>query len=82
MDCPSLQVGDVVRILDDMAEVMKLQQNHGEWAEEMALVSVLDMQSHLPQEHSDLSIAFYHKENNYYIFQNWVVGLLTEDVHS
>jgi len=31
--------GDVVRVMDDMAEVTKLQQGHGEWNEHMAMVN-------------------------------------------
>lgn len=31
--------GDVVRMISDMAEVYRLQQGHGEWNDDMALVS-------------------------------------------
>ena len=31
--------GDVVSVMDDMAEVTKLQQGHGEWNEHMAMVN-------------------------------------------
>ena len=31
--------GDVVRILDDLAKVHSLQENHGGWLDDMALVS-------------------------------------------
>ena len=34
-----VKVGDVVCILEDMAEVNKLQKGHGEWADDMVLVS-------------------------------------------
>lgn len=40
MDVPQYACGDVVRIMDDMAEIRKLQQGHGEWNEDMATVSV------------------------------------------
>ena len=32
------EVGDVVCVIDDMAEVFRLQKGHGEWADDMALV--------------------------------------------
>ena len=31
-------VGDVVRVLDDMSKVHTLQENHGGWIDDMALV--------------------------------------------
>lgn len=31
--------GDVIRIVDDIAEVHNLQENHGGWVDDMALVS-------------------------------------------
>jgi len=36
VDVPQYACGDVVRIMDDMAEIRKLQQGHGEWNEDMA----------------------------------------------
>ena len=36
---PRYQVGDIVRVMDDLAEVAKLQKNHGGWVEEMSDVS-------------------------------------------
>ena len=39
VDMPMLESGDVVRMLSDMAEVYQLQQGHGEWNDDMALVS-------------------------------------------
>ena len=38
---PSYEVGDVVRVIDDMAETHRLQQGHGEWIDDMALVHYL-----------------------------------------
>ena len=35
---PSYEVGDVVRVIDDLAETYRLQKGHGEWADDMALV--------------------------------------------
>ena len=32
---PAFKPGDVVRIMDDRAEVTKLQKGHGEWNEDM-----------------------------------------------
>ena len=32
------QQGDVVRVLDDIAKVHNLQENHGGWVDDMALV--------------------------------------------
>ena len=37
---PSYEVGDVVRVIDDIAEVFRLQKGHGEWNDDMALVRV------------------------------------------
>jgi hypothetical protein len=34
------KVGDAVRILDDIARVHDLQENHGGWIDDMALVRV------------------------------------------
>ena len=39
VDMPMLESGDVVRMISDMAEVYRLQQGHGEWNDDMALVS-------------------------------------------
>lgn len=33
--------GDVVRMIDDMSQVYKLQEGHGEWTDDMALVGVV-----------------------------------------
>ena len=38
---PAFKPGDVVRIMDDRAEVTKLQKGHGEWNEDMLDVSHL-----------------------------------------
>ena len=38
---PAFKPGDVVRIMDDRAEVTKLQKGHGEWNEDMLDVSLL-----------------------------------------
>ena len=32
-------MGDVVRVIDDIAKVHNLQENHGGWVDDMALVS-------------------------------------------
>ena len=37
---PQFSSGDVVRILDDIATVHKLQEGHGGWVDDMALVSI------------------------------------------
>lgn len=37
---PQFSSGDVVRILDDIAAVHKLQEGHGGWVDDMALVSI------------------------------------------
>ena len=34
------ECGDVVRMISDMAEAYRLQQGHGEWNDDMALVSI------------------------------------------
>jgi E3 ubiquitin-protein ligase mind-bomb len=39
VDVPMFESGDVVRMISDMAEVYRLQQGHGEWNDDMALVS-------------------------------------------
>ena len=39
VDVPVFEPGDVVRMISDMAEVYRLQQGHGEWNDDMALVS-------------------------------------------
>ena len=41
---PSYEVGDVVRVIDDIAETYRLQKGHGEWADDMALVHYLFQQ--------------------------------------
>ena len=41
VDVPRYTSGDVVCIMDDMAEVMKLQQEYGGWNEDMANVSCM-----------------------------------------
>ena len=38
VDLPVFEPGDVVRMISDMAEVYRLQQRHGEWNDDMALV--------------------------------------------
>ena len=44
VDVPSYEVGDVVRVIDAMAETYRLQQGHGEWIDDMALVHYLFQQ--------------------------------------
>ena len=39
VDVPFIHRGDVVRLIDDMAEIFSLQKGHGEWVDDMALVS-------------------------------------------
>ena len=41
---PSYEVGDVVRVIDDIAETYRLQKGHGEWIDDMALVQYLFQQ--------------------------------------
>ena len=41
-DIPRLWPNQVVRVIDDMAEVMKLQVGHGEWCDEMENVRPRD----------------------------------------
>lgn len=38
MDTPVFQKGDMVFVMEDCAEVCKLQKGHGEWNEEMTAV--------------------------------------------
>ena len=38
VEMPAFECGDVVRMISDMAEAYKLQQGHGEWNDDMALV--------------------------------------------
>ena len=38
VEVPLYEVGDVVRVIDDIAEVFRLQKGHGEWADDIALV--------------------------------------------
>ena len=38
-DVPRYKPGDVVRVMDDLAEVAKLQKDHGGWIDEMSDVS-------------------------------------------
>ena len=40
---PQFSSGDVVRILDDIATVHNLQEGHGGWVDDMALVSSVFM---------------------------------------
>ena len=48
MECCSLDYGDVVRVCEDMAEVHRLQSEHGGWTDDMALVHyVLQFTTHL-----------------------------------
>lgn len=42
VDIPFIHRGDVVRIIDDIAKVFSLQKGHGEWVDDMALVSETD----------------------------------------
>lgn len=39
VDVPFFQEGDVVRVIDDMVQVFSLQDGHGEWNDDMSLVS-------------------------------------------
>ena len=41
MECPQFDYGDVVRVSDDIAAVHQMQYGHGEWADDMALVSMV-----------------------------------------
>ncbi len=38
---PHHEVGEVVRIVDDIAEAYRLQKDHGGWNDDMALVRIL-----------------------------------------
>ena len=38
MQAGQFSVGDVVRVLDDIAKVHNLQENHGGWVDDIALV--------------------------------------------
>ncbi len=38
VDSPAHEIGDVVRVMDDMAEMYRLQKDHGGWNDDMALV--------------------------------------------
>lgn len=40
VDIPVFEHGEVVRILDDIVKVHSLQPGHGEWNDDMALVSM------------------------------------------
>ena len=40
VEMPEFECGDVVRMISDMAEAYRLQQGHGEWNDDMALVCV------------------------------------------
>ena len=44
---PRYKVGDVVRVTDDLAEVAKLQKNHGGWVEDMSTVSSSYTNNHI-----------------------------------
>ena len=46
--------GDVVRVLEDMVEVHRLQTGHGEWNDDMALVKT---PSNIQQSGDDLAIV-------------------------
>ena len=39
VDIPGFECGDVVRMISDMAEAYRLQKGHGEWNDDMALVT-------------------------------------------
>ena len=39
VDVPMFRAGDLVSIMEDRAEVSKLQKGHGEWREDMTAVS-------------------------------------------
>ena len=41
MDTPIFHVGDVVRIMDDVTEVKRMQRGHGEWNDSMTEVNLL-----------------------------------------
>ena len=38
VDLPHFDIGDTVRVLDDLAELHRLQSNIGDWNDDMALV--------------------------------------------
>lgn len=38
VDMPHFDIGDAVRVLDDLAELHRLQSNIGDWNDDMALV--------------------------------------------
>ena len=40
MQVAAFKEGDVVRVIDDMAEVHTLQEDHGGWVDDMALVRI------------------------------------------
>ena len=40
VEMPEFECGDVVRMISDMAEAYRLQQGHGEWNDDLALVCV------------------------------------------
>lgn len=46
--------GDVVRVLEDMVEVHRLQAGHGEWNDDMALVKT---PSNIQQSWNDLEVG-------------------------
>jgi len=53
------EVGNVVRVIDDMAEVFRLQKGHGEWTDNMALVCkvlVKSFFSHVRIAHSKFDV--------------------------
>ena len=54
---PQFSSGDVVRILDDIATVHKLQEGHGGWVDDMALVSVCILSETEPQYNMYYTIA-------------------------
>lgn len=55
---PQFSSGDVVRILDDIATVHNLQEGHGGWVDDMALVSSIFV--HRKIEIEDILIAWHY----------------------
>jgi hypothetical protein len=42
-----VQKGDVIRVVDDVGQIQRMQNNHGGWLEEMKIVRVLRHSEHL-----------------------------------
>lgn len=55
MDVPRIVIGSVVRVLDDIAKVHELQDGHGGWNDDMALVNLHGKMLH----HSVVNLIIY-----------------------